>query len=387
MAISSWLSPQPQLSGVFQPTGGGTYRLQTSIGISNTSLTLSSFKEPTSNIPYTMTYMGSDIAYGTIDPSVNGKSEFVSFTGITQNGDGTATLTGLKRGLTRTNGCVASTTLAQTHAGQSIFILSNSNCFYSEFAERRSNELIPGAWTASSTNPWKYDNAFVVASTSQQIVPASWIYNNFVNTSVNQTINAVKTFSATTTLSNGALLGYGIDSNSNALAVANKKYVDDLAFAGAPDANTTTKGIVEEATSAEIASGASTGGTGAKLFMTPSTFLASSLKSLNYRGLATTTVTTYISTTTAMTTGETLMIIANGNYLCSGTPSVYNLYIKPPLNATTTLDTQVCGDGTGRASSITFLGTWTATSTGDYIVSTSNSAGYQTNFMLLKFKN
>lgn len=45
-----------------------------------------------------------------------------------------------------------------------------------------------------------------------------------------------------------------------------KTYADGLAIAGAPNASTTTKGIVEEATQAEVEAGTDTGGTGAKLF-------------------------------------------------------------------------------------------------------------------------
>lgn len=45
--------------------------------------------------------------------------------------------------------------------------------------------------------------------------------------------------------------------------------IDNIVAAGASNASTTTKGIVEEATEAEMQSGSSTGGTGAKLFVTP----------------------------------------------------------------------------------------------------------------------
>lgn len=50
-----------------------------------------------------------------------------------------------------------------------------------------------------------------------------------------------------------------------------KAYVD---AGGNVNASTTTKGIVEEATAAEIASGSATGGTGARLFVNPSTLNA-----------------------------------------------------------------------------------------------------------------
>jgi len=47
--------------------------------------------------------------------------------------------------------------------------------------------------------------------------------------------------------------------------VSNKKYVDDTAFAGAPNASETAKGIIELATNAEMGTATSTGSTGARL--------------------------------------------------------------------------------------------------------------------------
>ncbi len=58
-----------------------------------------------------------------------------------------------------------------------------------------------------------------------------------------------------------------------------KKYADDLAIAGAPDASTTVKGISEEATSAEINAGTATGGTSARLFVNPSDLASSNYAS------------------------------------------------------------------------------------------------------------
>lgn len=52
-------------------------------------------------------------------------------------------------------------------------------------------------------------------------------------------------------------------------------YVDAVSIAGAADATTTTKGIVEEATEAEINAGTAAGGTSARLFINPSTLATS----------------------------------------------------------------------------------------------------------------
>lgn len=140
--------------GAYNPSGGGTYRLSGSIGTTNTSITLSSFKEPVSNTLYTMAYLNSDIVFGTLDPQTN-VSEFISFTGITQNADGSATLTGVTRGLNRTNvsdTCSASSVFKQPHSGQSVFILSNSPCLYGQYVTKVNDETITGIKTFASTS-------------------------------------------------------------------------------------------------------------------------------------------------------------------------------------------------------------------------------------------
>ncbi len=113
-------------------TGGGTYRLQSSIGTTNTTIKLSSFLEPVSGTPYTMAIINTSKAYGTLDPQTPDRSEFISFTGITQYADGTATLTGVTRGLSRSYPYTTSTTFKQTHSGQSIFVMSNSPQIYND---------------------------------------------------------------------------------------------------------------------------------------------------------------------------------------------------------------------------------------------------------------
>lgn len=155
----------PVFGANFNPTGGQTYRLQSSISSTQTTITLSSFKEPVSNIPYTMSYLNSDIQYGTIDPQNNTTKEFISFTGITQNADGTATLTGVTRGLGFSYPYTASTTLRQPHSGQAIFILSNPPQLYEQYGNKNNAQTISGLWSFT-TNP--YGNS-IATSTNQLI--------------------------------------------------------------------------------------------------------------------------------------------------------------------------------------------------------------------------
>lgn len=145
----------------FNPSGGGTYRLRTSAASTDTTIQLSSFKEPVSNIPYTMSYLNTSVGYGTLDPQQPTKSEFISFTGITQNSDGTAILTGVTRGLSRSYPYTASSTLRQSHSGQSIFILSDSPQLFNEYAVKRNDETITGDWHAPTPAT---DNSIAIRS-------------------------------------------------------------------------------------------------------------------------------------------------------------------------------------------------------------------------------
>ncbi len=137
-----------RVGSVNNVTGGGTYRLASSISSTQTTIKLSSFREPISNVPYTMTYLNSSLEYATLDPQTN-SSEFVSFTGITQNSDGTAILTGVTRGLSRSYPYTASSTFQVTHSGQSILILSNAPQIYNDIYNYINNASYAGTVDAS----------------------------------------------------------------------------------------------------------------------------------------------------------------------------------------------------------------------------------------------
>lgn len=187
--------------------------------ISDTSIVLASF-QTIDGVNLAMTDFGS-IGYMTLEPNSGTQEEQISFTGITQNANGTATLTGVSTVLfispyTETSG------LAKTHAGGTKAIVTNTAGFYNRLTGKDDDETINGIWTfvqppISATNP------------------------------------------------------------TGSTQVANKAYVDGVAVAGAPNADLTTKGIIEIATTAEINSGSTTGGTGASIVMRPDQFVASNI--------------------------------------------------------------------------------------------------------------
>lgn len=126
--------------------GGGTYFLNGSISSTATSITLSSFTEPVSGTPYTMALLNTEIVYGTIAPKTT-SSEFISFTGITQNVDGTATLTGVTRGLAKKYPFTASSTFRLPHSGQSQFILSDAPQVFNQYAALENDNVFLGSNT------------------------------------------------------------------------------------------------------------------------------------------------------------------------------------------------------------------------------------------------
>jgi hypothetical protein len=152
-----------------------------------TTIVLASFKLPNATL-IEMANFG-DIGFLTLEPGTS-REENISFTGVTQNVNKTATLTGVTRGLAFTYPYAETAGNKFAHAGGSVCILTNNASFY--------------------------DNLFPQAI---------------------------------------------------------QDYVDTSALSGGVNSSTTVKGIVEEATSAEITAGTTVGGTGARLFTNPSTLL------------------------------------------------------------------------------------------------------------------
>lgn len=119
------------------------------IAASDTSITLKSFKFPNSGDTILMTDFG-DIGYGTLEPGTS-RREFISFTGVTQNGDGSATLTGVTRGLDAAAPYTSVAGLKKGHAGNSLFRITNTPQLYDELAAKDNDETITGTWTFSTS--------------------------------------------------------------------------------------------------------------------------------------------------------------------------------------------------------------------------------------------
>ena len=187
--------------------------------IGATTLVIQDFND-LNGVALTMADFGT-LGYGTCEPN-SSNEEQISWTGITVNGDGTSTLTGVSTVLTYTP-YTKTSGLTKQHSGGTKFVVSNTAGFYNEIAVKQNDEVVTGAW--------RFPNN---ASTP--------------------------------------ILGTSYVAPTIAWQVASKGYVDSVAVSGAPNADTTTKGIVEIATGAELAAGTGTGGTGAAVVPAGSSF-------------------------------------------------------------------------------------------------------------------
>lgn len=179
----------------FRTMSGQSFTLGSSISSTQTTILLTAFKVPVTGTNITMATMGTSVAYGTIAPGTS-QAELISFTGVTQNGDGTATLTGVTRGLNKQYPYTESTSFKQPHAGQSIFILSDAPQVFNEYPAKVNDETIVGKFTFPTGG-----------SASAAVV--------------------------------GVTYSAPVADNE----IATKKYIDDIAIGGSPDASTSVKGI------------------------------------------------------------------------------------------------------------------------------------------------
>jgi type II secretory pathway pseudopilin PulG len=317
--------------------GGQAYYLSGSgVTATDTSIALVSFTDP-NGTELTMTDFG-DIGYATLEPGTS-RQEFISFTGITQASDSSrATLTGVTRGLRFVSPYTQDTSLRKAHTGASILIVSNSPQLYNQLARKGGTESITGVYTYASTSAPVYDADWNVGTTSNAFAHAAWINRNFGDLFNGNTWTGAQTFNGTTTFAaaGGAVWSQNCSASTD---LCNKAYVDGVAISGASNADTTTKGIVEEATVAEINSSATTGGTGAKLFMTPASFAVSNF--------ASSTTAFYSATSTTNTSPYLIVPMVAGNKLVvnysifgdtgSGNPDPSFTFRQSTDAATTTL--------------------------------------------------
>jgi len=284
------------------------------------TIILKSFKAIDGVTDLTMTDFGT-LGFATIEPGNGTQEEQISFTGVTQNANGTATLTGVSTVLF-VNPYTATAGLAKTHPGSATFIITNTAGFYDQFTARNNDEIVPGDWTFTGqvtfsiapispiTNPLATEAIFgiaklsvaadnvldpIVVGTNDDRVPVAYAVDSVGSDSYAITPSPAITayvagqritFKAGTsntgpaTIAVSGLAPIAIVKNvSDALVtgdiIANQTV--ELRYDGtnmvmvnyAGIASTSEKGVSEKGTPAEINAGTQTGGTGAELFINP----------------------------------------------------------------------------------------------------------------------
>ena len=126
-----------------------TDSLYASMSASATSMRITPYPKDLNGVKLTMTDFGTTPTV-TIDPKVKNYEEIVSFTGITDNGDNTATLTGLTRNLASKSPYTTPGT-GKTHGAGALVVFSNNPQMYARLAALENVESITGSWTFSTT--------------------------------------------------------------------------------------------------------------------------------------------------------------------------------------------------------------------------------------------
>lgn len=257
------------------------------------TVNLVSFKLPDASTTIIMANFSAGTGYGTIEPGT-GKEEQISFTGITQNADGSAQLTGVTRGLSFTAPCTANSNFQKAHAGGVKFVLSNTACFYSQFA------------SINATNTW----------------------------------SAVQTFNSTSVLQYGAEPSFTVGTQ-----VIDKTYADALTFSGAPNASFTQKGLSVLSGQAQLITGSST--------FSQNVFYVPPNQWFNTTSSATTTVPVTNASGT-LSTGFIDQSTSTGNYIWNGSSTFNGLvFVNGSLSVATSTFSQLPNIPTSTPSSNT----------------------------------
>jgi hypothetical protein len=120
-----------------------------------------------------MTDVGSK-GFATIEPNSSDREEAITFTGITQNADGTATITGIKNQLgkapyTETSG------LLKSHPGGVKFVLSNTAGFHDAMSSKKNDETIEGTWTFTNPKYPRMDDVSTAPTDDEELASKKYV--------------------------------------------------------------------------------------------------------------------------------------------------------------------------------------------------------------------
>lgn len=226
-----------------------TLHLYTGVSAVATSMRVTPFPKDLDGNKLTMTDFGSSTTL-TIDPKVSNVEEIVGFTAIIDNGDNTATFTGLSRNLT-SKYPYTTTGTGRTHGAGAVVVFGNNPQVYGQLAAKANDETITGYWLVLDP-----------------------------------------------------LVAQGI---------ASKNYVDGKAFAGIGNASEVATGTVEIAAKSEVAAGTTNGTLGRLAIPASAASSTFSNATVSSNTVVVTTLTgkiddNYISTSTLLAATSTINI-------------------------------------------------------------------------------
>lgn len=229
------------------PIGGQTYYLS-GAGVTSTATTIQlTYLETPDGAPITMSEIGT-IGYGVLEPQTTSKIEDISFTGITQNANGSATLTGVTRGVEFYYPYAGNANLQKAHAGGAQFIISNTAQFYyNEFSMQNNSNVF--TWPTASSSPATKGYVDFVGSGGANSIPAT-----FIAQGVSQLATAAQAAAGTITGSTGFNLvlpssiatstGGGVTASANHVVVTGSTGLIDPSFISSTLATSTNIGYL-----------------------------------------------------------------------------------------------------------------------------------------------
>ena len=121
-------------------------------GMSSSAVSMSVTPYPVDldGVKLTMADFGTT-AYLTVDPKISGFEEIISFTGITDNGDNTATLTGLTRNLYSKAPYTASGSAGKAHGSSAVVVFSDNPQLFSQIVDYIDAAVVDGGVPATTT--------------------------------------------------------------------------------------------------------------------------------------------------------------------------------------------------------------------------------------------
>jgi hypothetical protein len=164
-SVGALISYATTLSFVQTPT----IALYSGLSVTGTSMRVTPYPKDLDGNKLTMTSFGSSPTL-TVDPKKSGYEEIIGFTGITDNGDNTATLTGLTRDLASQTPYTTSGT-GKTHGAGALVVFSNNPQMYARFAIKENDTVVTGLWNFNSYLP----TSSITATSSNQFAIKSYV--------------------------------------------------------------------------------------------------------------------------------------------------------------------------------------------------------------------